>query len=385
MIKIIVVFGTRPEAIKLLPVVKELGKFPEQVRLVVCTTGQHRELLDQMLQTFSVTPDFDLGIMTKNQTLFDIVTKSLTEIKPILDSTHPDLLLVQGDTTTAFACALAAFYEKIPVGHVEAGLRTFDMYYPFPEEMNRKLISGIASLHFAPTENNKKNLLREGVNENSIFVTGNTVIDALFTVLKEKPKESGVGSRESGVKGNNQLKILVTAHRRENFGEPIKNICLALKEIVKRNKNVEIIYPVHPNPNVEGPVYNILSGQERLNLIQPLDYVPFVNLMNDSYLILTDSGGIQEEAPALGKPVLVLRNETERPEAVEAGTVKIIGTRKDKIISAVELLLNNVAEYDRMARAINPYGDGRASSYIVKTIFSFFQAKIDRNFKRTIR
>ncbi len=367
MIKIIVVFGTRPEAIKLLPVVKELRKFPERASLIVCTTGQHRELLNQMLQTFSVTPDFDLGIMTENQTLFDIVTKSLTGIKPILDSTRPDFLLVQGDTTTAFACALAAFYEKIPVGHVEAGLRTFDMYYPFPEEMNRKLISGIASLHFAPTENNKKNLLREGIDENRIFVTGNTVIDALFTVLKENQKKTPLS--------NPRLKILVTAHRRENFGEPIKNICLALKEIVKRNKNVEVIYPVHPNPNIKGPVYDILSEQERINLIQPLDYEPFVNLMNDSYLILTDSGGIQEEAPALGKPVLVLRNETERPEAVEAGTVRIIGTQKDKIVSAVEMLFNNKAEYDKMAHAINPYGDGRASSRIVETIFSFFQVK----------
>lgn len=367
MIKLIVVFGTRPEAIKLLPVVKELRKFPELASLIVCTTGQHRELLNQMLQTFSVTPDFDLGIMTENQTLFDIVTKSLTGIKPILDSTHPDLLLVQGDTTTAFACALAAFYEKIPVGHVEAGLRTFDIYYPFPEEMNRKLISGIASLHFAPTENNKKNLLREGIDKSRIFVTGNTVIDALFTVLKENQKKTPLS--------NPRLKILVTAHRRENFGEPIENICLALKEIVKRNKNVEVVYPVHPNPNIKGPVYNILSGQERINLIQPLDYAPFVNLMNDSYLILTDSGGIQEEAPALGKPVLVLRNETERPEAVEAGTVRIIGTQKDKIVSAVEMLFNNKAEYDKMAHAINPYGDGRASSRIVETIFSFFQVK----------
>ncbi|HEY4481494.1 MAG TPA: UDP-N-acetylglucosamine 2-epimerase (non-hydrolyzing) [Candidatus Brocadiaceae bacterium] len=371
MIKIIVVFGTRPEAIKLLPVVNELKKYPERVNLTVCTTGQHRELLNQMLQTFSVTPDFDLGIMTENQTLYDIVTKSLTGIKPILDSTHPDLLLVQGDTTTAFACALAAFYEKIPVGHVEAGLRTFDMYYPFPEEMNRKLISGVASLHFAPTENNKKNLLREGVEENSIFVTGNTVIDALFIMLNKRPNE--IRNPKSEIR--NHVRILVTAHRRENFGEPIKNICLALKEIVKRNKNVEVIYPVHPNPNIKGPVYNILSGQERINLIQPLDYAPFVNLMNDSYLILTDSGGIQEEAPALGKPVLVLRNETERPEAVEAGTVRIIGTQKDKIVSAVEMLFNNKAEYDKMAHAINPYGDGRASSRIVETIFSFFQVK----------
>ncbi len=371
MIKIIVVFGTRPEAIKLLPVVNELKKYPERVNLTVCTTGQHRELLNQMLQTFSVTPDFDLGIMTENQTLYDIVTKSLTGIKPILDSTHPGLLLVQGDTTTAFACALAAFYEKIPVGHVEAGLRTFDMYYPFPEEMNRKLISGVASLHFAPTENNKKNLIREGVRENSIFVTGNTVIDALFIMLNKRPNE--IRNPKSEIL--NHVRILVTAHRRENFGEPIKNICLALKEIVKRNKNVEVIYPVHPNPNIKGPVYNILSGQERINLIQPLDYAPFVNLMNDSYLILTDSGGIQEEAPALGKPVLVLRNETERPEAVEAGTVRIIGTQKDKIVSAVEMLFNNKAEYDTMARAINPYGDGRASSRIVETIFSFFQVK----------
>jgi UDP-N-acetylglucosamine 2-epimerase len=372
MIKIIVVFGTRPEAIKLLPVVKELRKFPERVHLTVCTTGQHRELLSQILQTFSVIPDFDLSIMTENQTLFDIVTKSLSGIKPILDDVRPDLLLVQGDTTTAFTCALAAFYEKIPVGHVEAGLRTFDMYYPFPEEMNRKLISGIATLHFAPTKSNKKNLLREGVEEDRIFITGNTVIDALFITLKNKQMDA---SEHKAPLSNNRLKILVTAHRRENFGEPIKNICLALKEIVKRNENVEVIYPVHPNPNIKGPVYDMLSGQERINLIQPLEYAQFVTLMNDAYLILTDSGGIQEEAPALGKPVLVLRNETERPEAVEAGTVKVIGTRKEKIVSAVEMLFNNRAEYDKMALAINPYGDGKASSRIVETIFSFFHVK----------
>lgn len=384
MIKIMIVFGTRPEAIKLLPVVRELRKFPEHVHLIVCTTGQHRELLSQMLQTFSVTPDFDLSIMTENQTLFDIVTKSLIGIKPILDRTRPDLLLVQGDTTTAFACALAAFYEKIPVGHVEAGLRTFDMYYPFPEEMNRKLISGIATLHFAPTENNKKNLLREGVEENNIFVTGNTVIDALFIILNRKPTDTAKypmhntnksikENHQSAYSSNNRLNILVTAHRRENFGEPIKNICLAIKEIAEKNKNVEVIYPVHPNPNIKGPVYNILSGQERVNLIQPLDYAPFVNLMNDSYLILTDSGGIQEEAPSLGKPVLVLRNETERPEAVEAGTVKIIGTQKDKIISSVEMLVNDKTEYDKMAHAVNPYGDGKASYRIVEIVFSFFR------------
>lgn len=383
MIKIIVVIGTRPEAIKLLPVIEELRKFPDRVQVIVCNTGQHRELLSQILQPFSVLPDFDLGIMAENQTLYDIVRKSLTGIKPILDSTRPDLMLVQGDTTTAFACALAAFYEKIPVGHVEAGLRTFDMYYPFPEEMNRKLITGTATLHFAPTENNKRNLLHEGVKGNNIFVTGNTVIDALSAVLKKKspktaenqgyPKDTFVkGKPQQSPASNNLLKVLVTAHRRENFGKPIENICLALKEIVKRNKNLEIIYPVHPNPNVADPVYDILSGQEGINLIQPLDYVPFVHLMNDSYLILTDSGGIQEEAPSLGKPVLVLRNETERPEAVEAGTVKIIGTQKDNIISAVEILFHNRAEYDKMARAVNPYGDGKASSRIRESIFSFF-------------
>ena len=384
--KILIVFGTRPEAIKMAPLIKEFQKFPGEFDLKVCITAQHREMLDQVLSIFEITPDYDLNIMKPDQGLHDITSTILLKIKNVLDDFHPDMVFVQGDTTTTFSTALASFYQKIPVGHIEAGLRTGNIHSPWPEEMNRKLTSSIAKFHFAPTETSKQNLLKEGINEENIHVTGNTVIDALYlalnkirenkvlrTQLEDKIARSGYqnisritdhGSRESHPERSLRV-ILVTGHRRENFGQGFVNICHALKEIAIKHSEIDIVYPVHLNPNVQKPVYNILSKIKNIYLIEPLEYLPFVYLMDKCYLVLTDSGGIQEEAPGLGKPVLVMRNTTERPEAVDAGTVILVGVDKEKIVNEVSKLLDNKSHYEKMSKAHNPYGDGEAAKRIV--------------------
>jgi UDP-N-acetylglucosamine 2-epimerase (non-hydrolysing) len=356
--KILILFGTRPEAIKLAPVIKELEKEKRKFKVEVCITGQHRHMLDQVLETFRIKPDFDLQIMRKDQTLFDINVRILRGLENLLEKRKPDLIIVQGDTTTAFVSALAAYYTKRKIGHVEAGLRTADKFSPFPEEMNRRLISHLADFHFAPTAQAKSNLLKEGVNPKNIIVAGNTVIDALSLALKMNPKIDLPILRK--VKSKHKI-ILVTAHRRESFGKPFQNICNALKAIAQRNPDFEIIYPVHPNPNIRIPAHKILDYVGRIHLIAPLDYLPFIHLMEKSYLILTDSGGIQEEAPALGKPVLVLRPKTERPEAIQAGTARLVGIDKEKIINETEKLLNSNYEYQKMTGVKNPFGDGKAS------------------------
>lgn len=361
--KIMVIFGTRPDAIKMLPLALELKKYKE-FDVKICVTAQHREMLDQVLEIFDVKPDYDLNIMTKNQTLEDISGKILIELKNVLINDPQDLVLVHGDTSTGLMSALEAFYQKIPVGHVEAGLRSFDIYSPFPEEMNRKLIGAISTYHFAPTENNVKNLLNEGIKRNSIVKTGNTVIDVLKYTVKDdfKFKEDVLNNIDYK---NNRI-ILLTAHRRENLGTPLENICRAIKFIVKNYKDVEVIYPVHLNPKVRETVNKILGNEKKVHLIEPLDVKELHNLMKRVYLVATDSGGIQEEAPALGKPVLVLRTETERPEAIEAGTVKLIGIDEENIKTQICLLLDNLDEYNKMSKAVNPYGDGNASKYIAE-------------------
>jgi len=369
--KIITIFGTRPEAIKLAPVIKELKNYSGKFRSVVCVTAQHREMLDQVLNLFEIKPDYDLNIMENNQSLFDVTTKGLNRIRRVLEKEKPDIVLVQGDATTSFVASLAAFYLKITIGHVEAGLRTNDKYQPFPEEINRKLISHIADLHFAPTEKAKSNLLSEGISKDKIFVTGNTVIDALRIIVSQQSTDENQKELKRYFLDNWQLAadnrklILVTGHRRENFGQRLENTCHALKEIAINNADVLIVYPVHLNPNVQEPVRRILHGVKNIHLIEPLDYNCFAYLMKKSYLILTDSGGIQEEAPSLGKPVLVMRDVTERPEAVEAGAVRIIGTKKNRIASEVQLLLENSGEHSKMVCTHNPYGDGRAAQRIV--------------------
>ncbi len=388
MLKVLSIFGTRPEAIKMAPVVRELKKHPSQIEAVVCVTAQHRQMLDQVLALFKIEPDIDLDLMEDDQTPASLTARAMADLTQVLREVQPDLVLVQGDTTTAMVAALAAFYQKIPVGHVEAGLRTHNRYYPFPEEINRRLISVLATYHFAPTRSAAEALRAEGIPEDVIFVTGNTVIDALLWVVSQPPSRQtrallqrlGIaqGAEEQGNRGagvNSPLHpctsaplLLVTAHRRENFGQPLKNICLALRELVRRNPDVQIVYPVHMNPHVRGPVYRLLNNHERIHLLDPLPYEPFAYLMKHTYLVLTDSGGIQEEAPALGKPVLVMRRETERPEAVEAGTVKIVGTDTETIVAETERLLYDRREYERMARAISPYGDGHAAERIVGII-----------------
>ena len=365
--KVVIIIGTRPEAIKMCPVIFELSKMADQFEPVIIVTGQHKEMLAQILKVFEIEPHYNLDVMEKNQSLSRLTEKVIPALDKIILKEKPDIILVQGDTTTSFVASLVAYYHKVMIGHVEAGLRTYKKYYPFPEEINRKLISALCDIHFAPTSSAAKNLKREGVPEDKIDITGNTVIDALFYVL-ENFKRKWIGFQD----GNNR-QILLTAHRRENFGEPLKNICLAVKELVDRYKDVEITYPVHKNPNVREEVFKQLSGVERVNLIEPVNYFDFVNLMNQSYLILTDSGGIQEEAPSLGKPVFVLRNETERPEAVEAGTVKLVGTDTDIILKEVSHILNDEDAFLQMANAINPYGDGEASKRIVTKLCSCFQ------------
>jgi len=359
--KVLLSFGTRPEAIKLAPVVRELEKRPGDFEVRVLVTAQHRGMLDQVLDVFDIVPDFDLDIMKREQTLGDVSVRVLAGIESILRKEHPDIVLVQGDTTSAFVSALAAYYQRIAVGHVEAGLRTADKYSPYPEEMNRRLLGVLADIHFAPTKWAKENLRREGVPVSRIKVTGNTVIDALLmTLAAEKPWRLPVLKRL----GRESKLVLVTAHRRESFGPGFERICRALATIVERNPGVEIVYPVHLNPNVRKPVRAILGGRERIHLIRPLEYLPFAHLMEKSYLILTDSGGIQEEAPAIGKPVLVMRDKTERPEAVKAGTARLVGTDVDRIVGETERLLQSASAYRRMSRATNPFGDGRAAGMV---------------------
>ena len=363
--KVLIVFGTRPEAIKMAPLVIRLLK-DKSFETRVCVTAQHREMLDMVLELFQLVPDYDLDLMSAGQSITDITTRVLTGMEEILIKERPDLVLVHGDTTTTMAAALSAFYQKVDVGHVEAGLRSGNIYSPYPEEMNRRITGTLAKLHFAPTIGNKENLLAGGVSEDNIFVTGNTVIDALHMVVE--------GEYVFPVPLLNNLDyinrrvILLTAHRRENWGAGMQNIFRAVRKIVEKNLDTELIYPVHLNPRVKDDAYKLLSGLARIHLIPPLDYAPFANLMARSHLVLTDSGGIQEEAPALGKPVLVLRTETERPEAVEAGTVKVIGVEEERIVQEAQLLLDSSAAYEEMARAVNPYGDGRASERIVKAL-----------------
>jgi len=362
---VLVVFGTRPEAIKMAPVIAGLRSQGPRIRTRVAVTAQHREMLDQVLSLYGIVPDHDLDIMRPHQTLTQITTRALDRLGRLLDEQSPDLVLVQGDTTTTFAAALAAFYRRIPVGHVEAGLRTYDKFHPFPEEINRRLTSHIADWHYAPTAGARRALLREGVEASRILVTGNTVIDAVLAVAK-KPFS---GSPVAGWVPNPRRRlILVTAHRRENFGAPLESICLALRDLVDRYADVEVIYPVHLNPQVRGPVRSLLGGRERIRLVPPMAYHAFVALMARSTIILTDSGGIQEEAPSLGKPVLVLRRVTERPEAEEAGTVEVVGTDRKRIVAAARRLLEDPRAYRRMARRINPYGDGKAAARIVRHI-----------------
>ena len=363
--KVLQVFGTRPEAIKMAPVVHALNNV-NGIENKVCVTAQHREMLDQVLDFFSVKPDYDLDIMKAGQTLADVTARILTEFTKVLEIEKPDLVLVHGDTNTTFSASLAAFYKRIPVGHIEAGLRTGDIYSPWPEEANRKLTASLASFHFAPTEKAKLNLIAEGVDERNIFVTGNTVIDGLFLAIdkleNDEEKQANYKKQFSFLNPAKKL-ILVTGHRRENFGDGFENICAALNELSKRD-DCEILYPVHLNPNVKEPVHNYLQDKKNIHLIEPQDYPAFVYLMERCSIILTDSGGIQEEAPSLGKPVLVMRDTTERPEAVDAGTVKLVGTDKDKIIAEVVNLLDNDGEYYAMSKAHNPYGDGTAAEKI---------------------
>ena len=365
-IKVMTVFGTRPEAIKMAPVVLELQKHPDTIIPVVAVTAQHRDMLDQVLNLFKIKPDYDLDIMAAEQTLFDITSRSMLGLDKVLQEEKPDIVLVHGDTTTTFAGALAAYYHQISVGHVEAGLRTHNKYSPFPEEMNRKLTGSIADLHFAPTDTSKVNLLEESVNEEGIFVTGNTVIDALHKTVRD----DFVFDSEllQNIDYGGKRVILVTTHRRENLGEPMRQVYKALRKLVDEFADVEVVFPVHKNPKVREVVSQELGGLDKVHLIDPLDYEPFANLMHRSHLILTDSGGVQEEAPALGKPVLVLRDTTERPEAVAAGTVKLIGTDKDVVYNEAKLLLTDEAEYKKMAEASNPYGDGKASARIIQAI-----------------
>ena len=362
-IKVLTIFGTRPEAIKMAPLVKEIEKNSDTLESIVCVTAQHREILDQVLDLFKIKPDYDLNIMKTNQNLWSLTSDVLLKTKEVIEKVQPNVVLVHGDTTTSMAAALSAFYAKIPVGHVEAGLRTFDKYYPFPEEVNRVFTDSVCTYHFAPTDKSCENLIKSQISNEHIYKTGNTVIDALlYTVENHKEEVEGLNLNPS-------LKtILMTSHRRENFGEPIRNICRAVLELVKKNKNIEFVYPVHPNPNVRQPVYELLGGKERIHLIQPLEYAQFCTLMKKAHIILTDSGGVQEEAPSLGKPVLVLRDTTERPEAIEYGTVKLVGTDINKIVSTVQVLLDDKNEYKKMSEAINPYGDGLASKRIVEVL-----------------
>ncbi len=369
--KILLVFGTRPEAIKMAPLVKAFQKDTEHFETRVCVTAQHRQMLDQVLEVFGITPEYDLNIMAPNQDLYNITAKVLMGLREVLKDFRPDTVLVHGDTTTSMAASLAAFYMQIPVGHVEAGLRTYNMLSPWPEEMNRQVTDRICTYYFAPTEQSKKNLLQENIDEKKIFITGNTVIDALLMAVDIISSTPGMEEKiakefqEKGYTVGNREYILVTGHRRENFGEGFLHICKAIKELAALHPDMDIVYPVHLNPNVQKPVYELLSGVDNVYLISPLDYLPFIYAMQHSTLLLTDSGGVQEEAPSLGKPVLVMRDTTERPEAVEAGTVKLVGTDAEAIVSNVTALLQDKEMYKRMSETHNPYGDGQACERIM--------------------
>lgn len=378
--KIMLVFGTRPEAIKMAPLVKEFQKYPEYFNTVVCVTGQHKEMLWQVLNIFDIKPDYDLAIMKPGQDLYDITSGILLKLRDVLKKVSPDVVLVHGDTTTAMVTSLAAFYQQIPVGHIEAGLRTNDIYNPFPEEANRQIIGRLATYHFVPTPLSRENLLKENVLENRIIITGNTVIDSLLWVTTKIKSDIGLqtflsaellkmGYDINRLNGNRKL-ILITGHRRENFGKGFIDMCSAIRDLVNHYPEVDFVYPMHLNPNVRRPIHEVfgpeLSSQKNIFFIEPLEYLSFVFLMEQSFIILTDSGGIQEEAPSLGKPVLVMRNTTERPEALNAGTVKLVGTSRDIIYREVSVLLENSEAYNKMSKAINPYGDGFASERIVK-------------------
>ena len=369
-IKIAMVFGTRPETIKMFPIISEIKKYPHLIDYRIIVSGQHREMLDQMLEIFKINPDYDLNIMKQDQSLSNITNSSLMGIEKILKKERPSMVLVQGDTTTTFTGALAAFYQKIKIGHVEAGLRTNSKYNPFPEEINRHLTSVLTDLHFAPTRQSCKNLLYEGVKREDILISGNTVIDSMFLMIKEK-----YVFREPLLKDKKIFKkriILVTMHRRENWGEPLRETCQSINKIIDEHSDLYVIFPLHKNPEIRRNVMEILQNKKDILLLDTLDYDDMINLMSKSYIILTDSGGIQEEAPSLGKPVLILRDETERPEAVEAGVVKLIGTNKDRVYSEVKTLINSRDKYRKMSKNINPYGDGKASERIIKKILYSF-------------
>lgn len=378
--KIMLIFGTRPEAIKMAPLVKEFQKYPETFKTIVCVTGQHRQMLDQVLGLFEITPDYDLDIMKQGQDLYDVTARVLVGLRDVLKEAQPDVVLVHGDTTTSTASALAAFYQQIPVGHVEAGLRTHNIYSPWPEEMNRQITGRIAAYNFSPTPLSRANLLREAVDEKSIIVTGNTVIDALYWVVNKIKEDKNLSDELKKVlatsgydverlAGGKKL-VLITGHRRENFGDGFINMCTAIKDLTQKYPDVDFVYPMHLNPNVRKPIHEVfgedLSNFDNMFFIEPLEYLSFVYLMEKSNIVLTDSGGIQEEAPGLGKPVLVMRDTTERPEALEAGTVKLVGTNYDKIVGEVSALLDNHEYYDTMSKAVNPYGDGKGCSRIVE-------------------
>jgi len=380
--KVMLVFGTRPEAIKMAPLVKEFQKYPNDFKTIVCVTGQHREMLDQVLSLFEITPDYDLNIMKQGQDLYDVTARVLVGIRDVLKEAQPDVVLVHGDTTTSTAAALAAFYQQIPVGHVEAGLRTHNIYSPWPEEMNRLITGRIATYHFSPTPLSKENLLKESVAESAITVTGNTVIDALYMVVDKIKKDSALSDElatllknagyDTARLANGKKLVLITGHRRENFGDGFINMCTAIKDLTQKYPDVDFVYPMHLNPNVRKPIHEVF-GEDLTNLgnmffIEPLEYLSFVYLMEKSTIVLTDSGGIQEEAPGLGKPVLVMRDTTERPEALAAGTVKLVGTSYDKIVTEVSCLLDDSAYYDTMSKAVNPYGDGLACGRIVEIL-----------------
>ena len=379
--RILLVFGTRPEAIKMAPLVREFQKHPEAFETIVCVTGQHREMLDQVLRIFGIQPDYDLNIMRQGQDLYDVTARVLLGMRDVLREARPDVVLVHGDTTTSAAAALAAFYRRIPVGHVEAGLRTHDIYSPWPEEMNRQLTGRIATYHFAPTPLSKRNLTEEGVSPDRIVVTGNTVIDALRQVVSRIKADASLdaelertlraGGYDVGRLRDGRRLVLITGHRRENFGEGFIHMCTAIKDLTRRYPEVDFVYPMHLNPNVRRPIHEVfgddLSGLGNMFFIEPLEYLSFVYLMEKSAIVLTDSGGIQEEAPGLGKPVLVMRDTTERPEALDAGTVRLVGTDYDKITREVSTLLDDASAYERMSQAVNPYGDGLACGRIVQT------------------
>lgn len=378
---VMLVFGTRPEAIKMAPLVKEFQKYPETFKTVVCVTGQHRQMLDQVLKLFEITPDYDLNIMKQGQDLYDVTARVLVGMRDVLKEAQPDVVLVHGDTTTSTAAALAAFYQQIPVGHVEAGLRTHNIYSPWPEEMNRQITGRIATYNFAPTPLSKANLLREAVSEESIAVTGNTVIDALHLVVNKLKEDTALAKEQDAILlsagydvnrlANGKKLVLITGHRRENFGDGFIRMVTAMKDLSEKYPEVDFVYPMHLNPNVRKPIHEVFGEdltRPNFFFIEPLQYLEFVHLMSKSAIVLTDSGGIQEEAPGLGKPVLVMRDTTERPEALEAGTVKLVGTDYNKIVSEVSQLLDDAAYYDKMSKAVNPYGDGLACGRIVETL-----------------